>query len=169
MSSKMGTLKVTAFFLLFLSAISTPFFLTVQVQLTGYNQMCLTVLVAAWAAQGASLVCDQPFPLAHQRIKRKAGKGDPSPPPFASLLLPLEHRKRLFYRLQQFTKTVHLLFHWVPLGIIISIRSMNPLYIFICRDCGKCFVITKRRKSFLRLLSAGRMRNNFPLMSHYFF
>ena len=104
MSSKMRTLKVTALFLLFLSAISTPFFLTVQVQLTGYNQMCLTVLVAAWAAQGASLVCDQPFPLAHQRIKRKAGKGDPSPPPFASLLLPLEHRKSLFYRLQQFTE-----------------------------------------------------------------
>lgn len=76
---------MTAVSLLFLSAIYTPFFHTVYVQLTGYNQMWLTVLVAAWSAQGASLVCDQHFPLTHERIKRKAGKGDRSPPPFTAL------------------------------------------------------------------------------------
>ena len=52
---------------------------------TSYNQMCLTVLVAAWSAQGASLVYDQNVPLTHERIKRKAGKGDRSPPRFTAL------------------------------------------------------------------------------------
>ena len=49
--------------------------------------MCLTVLVAAWSAQGASLVCDQHVPLTHERVKRKAGKGDRSPPPFTALFV----------------------------------------------------------------------------------
>lgn len=34
-------------------------------------------------------------------------------------------------------------FHWVSLGNIILLRPMNAFCTFICKDCGKCFVITK--------------------------
>lgn len=78
---------------------------------TGYNQMYLTVLVAAWSAQGASLVCDQHVPLTHERIKRKAGKGDRSPPPFTALFCMWSIKKAYITDYNNLLDAAYVLFH----------------------------------------------------------
>ena len=102
-------LKMTAVFILFFSAIYIPFFH--KVQLTSYNQMRLTVLVAAWSVQGASLVCDQHFSLTHERIKRKAGKGDRSPPPFTALFYMWSIERPYITDYNNLLDTAYVLFH----------------------------------------------------------
>ena len=73
--------------------------------------MWLTVLVAAWSAQGASLVCDQHFPLTYERIKRKAGKGDRSPPPFTALFYMWIIEKAYIIDYKNFLGAAYVLFH----------------------------------------------------------
>lgn len=122
MSSKVYTLKVAAFLLLFLSAISTPL-------MTLWHSPSST----DWLESDGPYFCsphvqlrehpwDQPFLLSHQRTKRKAGKGDPSP--FTGEEIACTSGVSDYNNLLD---TVHHSFHRVTLGIIISVRPMNPL------------------------------------------
>lgn len=145
MSSEVSTLNVAAFSpLFFSSAIYLPSVpLWHSPSSTGQQkQTCLTILVAAWLTQGVALVCDQPFLVAHKRIKIKTGKSDLCPFNHEEIACTFVVPKQLILQITTI--------YWAALLSMsffgehqFNKTHESSLHVSL-QNCGKCFAITKR-------------------------